>query len=51
MRHATATPDSTAVRTALGVRCIWKSTVSARPEDRVGLHLAAPDADYASGPT
>ena len=51
MNHATATPDSTAVRTAL-----WRALhleVDARPhvlEDRVGLQLAAPDADWRRRP-
>jgi methyltransferase (TIGR00027 family) len=51
MSQATATPDSTAVRTAL-----WRALhleVDAPPhvlEDRVGLQLAAPDADWRQRP-
>jgi methyltransferase (TIGR00027 family) len=51
MTNATATPDSTAVRTAL-----WRALhleVDAPPhviEDRVGLQLAAPDADWRQRP-
>jgi methyltransferase (TIGR00027 family) len=51
MSHATATPDSTAVRTAL-----WRALhleVDAPPhvlEDRVGLQLAAPDPDWRQRP-
>jgi methyltransferase (TIGR00027 family) len=47
MNHATATPDSTAVRTAL-----WRALhveVDAPPhvlDDRIGLQLAAPDPDW-----
>jgi methyltransferase (TIGR00027 family) len=49
--HATATPDSTAVRTAL-----WRALhteVDAPPhilDDRIGLQLAAPDADWRQRP-
>jgi methyltransferase (TIGR00027 family) len=49
--HATATPDSTAVRTAL-----WRALhleVDAPPhllEDQIGLQLAAPDADWRERP-
>jgi methyltransferase (TIGR00027 family) len=51
MSQTTATPDSTAVRTAL-----WRALhleVDAPPhvlEDRVGLQLAAPDADWRQRP-
>ena len=51
MSHATATPDSTAVRTAL-----WRALhteVDAPPhilDDRIGLQLAAPDADWRQRP-
>jgi methyltransferase (TIGR00027 family) len=51
MSQATATPDSTAVRTAL-----WRALhleVDAPPyvlDDRVGLQLAAPDADWRQRP-
>jgi methyltransferase (TIGR00027 family) len=51
MSHATAIPDSTAVRTAL-----WRALhleVDAPPhvlEDRVGQQLAAPDADWRQRP-
>jgi methyltransferase (TIGR00027 family) len=51
MSHATATPDSTAVRTAL-----WRALhleVDAPPhvlEDRMGLQLAAPDPDWRQRP-
>jgi methyltransferase (TIGR00027 family) len=51
MSQATATPDSTAVRTAL-----WRALhleVDAPPhilEDRVGLRLAAPDPDWRQRP-
>jgi methyltransferase (TIGR00027 family) len=49
--HATATPDSTAVRTAL-----WRALhleVDAPPyvlDDRIGLQLAAPDTDWRQRP-
>jgi O-methyltransferase involved in polyketide biosynthesis len=51
MSHATATPDSTAVRTAL-----WRALhteVDAPPhvlEDRIGLQLAGPDPDWRQRP-
>jgi methyltransferase (TIGR00027 family) len=51
MSHATATPDSTAVRTAL-----WRALhleVDAPPhilDDRIGLQLAAPDPDWRQRP-
>jgi methyltransferase (TIGR00027 family) len=51
MSHATATPDSTAVRTAL-----WRALhleVDAPPhvlDDRLGLQLAAPDPDWRQRP-
>lgn len=51
MSHATATPDSTAVRTAL-----WRALhleVDAPPhvlDDRIGLQLAAPDTDWRQRP-
>jgi methyltransferase (TIGR00027 family) len=51
MSHPTATPDSTAVRTAL-----WRALhleVDAPPhvlEDRIGLQLAAPDPDWRQRP-
>lgn len=51
MSHTTATPDSTAVRTAL-----WRALhleVDAPPhvlDDRIGLQLAAPDPDWRQRP-
>jgi methyltransferase (TIGR00027 family) len=51
MSHATATPDSTSVRTAL-----WRALhleVDAPPhvlDDRIGLQLAAPDPDWRQRP-
>ncbi|HYR15734.1 MAG TPA: class I SAM-dependent methyltransferase [Mycobacterium sp.] len=51
MSHATATPDSTAVRTAL-----WRALhlkVDAPPhvlDDRIGLQLAAPDTNWRQRP-
>jgi methyltransferase (TIGR00027 family) len=51
MSHATATPDSTAVRTAL-----WRALhleVDAPPhvlDDRIGLQLAGPDPDWRQRP-
>jgi methyltransferase (TIGR00027 family) len=51
MSHATATPDSTAVRTAL-----WRALhteVDTPPhvlDDRIGLQLAAPDPDWRQRP-
>ncbi|HEY0581464.1 MAG TPA: class I SAM-dependent methyltransferase [Chloroflexota bacterium] len=51
MSHATATPDSTAVRTAL-----WRALhteVDTPPhvlDDRIGLQLAAPDTDWRQRP-
>ena len=51
MSHATATPDSTAVRTAL-----WRALhleVDAPPhvlDDRIGLQLAGPDSDWRQRP-
>jgi methyltransferase (TIGR00027 family) len=51
MNHATATPDSTAVRTAL-----WRALhteVDAPPhvlDDRIGLQLAGPDPDWRQRP-
>jgi methyltransferase (TIGR00027 family) len=51
MNHATATPDSTAVRTAL-----WRALhleVDAPPhvlDDRIGLQLARPDSDWRQRP-
>ena len=51
MKHATATPDSTAVRTAL-----WRALhleVDAPPhvlDDRIGLQLAGPDSDWRQRP-
>jgi len=51
VKHATATPDSTAVRTAL-----WRALhleVDAPPhvlDDRIGLQLAGPDSDWRQRP-
>ena len=51
MSHATATPDSTAVRTAL-----WRALhleVDAPPhvlDDRIGLQLAGPDSEWRQRP-